>query len=291
MSETLENIGTDGVVKRWDRLVSLASRFFVWGLLFGVVYLLRSFFLLIFLTFVFSYIQAHGVRRISPQYLRNRSLAVVFVGISFLGVVIAIGSFLTPRVVGQAALFAEKYPSYLRTIDRELSQLSANYPMVFGFLPTSSENVVPSEQNWSLSTSTAATILQQLLGFQESTEADKNLNHTVNLLRNIGQNIVGMTSAFLLSLLFSFLIVLDLPKLTKSVTGLADTKVGFIYQEVAENIRNFGLILGHALEAQLIIALLNTVLTAVLIVVLGLGSKLAFFSIIVFLCSFVPVAG
>ncbi|MBK9129682.1 MAG: hypothetical protein IPM13_18135, partial [Phycisphaerales bacterium] len=45
----------------WDRIFSLGTRFLVWTLLFGILYILRPFFLLIFLTFVFAYIQAHGV--------------------------------------------------------------------------------------------------------------------------------------------------------------------------------------------------------------------------------------
>ena len=38
----------------------------VWGVLLGVIYLLRSFFLLLFLTFVFSYIQAQSVNGWNP---------------------------------------------------------------------------------------------------------------------------------------------------------------------------------------------------------------------------------
>ena len=45
----------------WDRIFSLATRFFVWALLVAIIYILRPFFLLIFLTFVFAYIQSHGV--------------------------------------------------------------------------------------------------------------------------------------------------------------------------------------------------------------------------------------
>ena len=45
----------------WDRLFSLTSRMFVWGLALAVLYLLRPLLLVIFLTFVFAYIQAHGV--------------------------------------------------------------------------------------------------------------------------------------------------------------------------------------------------------------------------------------
>ncbi len=91
--------------------------------------------------------------------------------------------------------------------------------------------------------------------------------------------------------MFSFLIVLDLPRLTKSVQSLGGTKLKLVYEEVADSIRNFGVVLGRALEAQLIIAMLNTLLTAALLQLLGFSAKLAFLSVIVFLCSFIPVAG
>jgi predicted PurR-regulated permease PerM len=106
----------------------------------------------------------------------------------------------------------------------------------------------------------------------------------------IGQSVLGYASSFLLSLLFSFLIVLDLPKLKSAIAGLKHTKIGFIYDEVADNIAGFGLVLGRALEAQLFIAVCNTILTAIGIWMMGLPNILVL-SAIVFLCSFIPVAG
>ncbi|MDA1222341.1 MAG: AI-2E family transporter, partial [Planctomycetota bacterium] len=70
-----------------------------------------------------------------------------------------------------------------------------------------------------------------------------------------------------------------------------NTKVGFIYTEAADNIRDFGRMLGRALEAQLLIALCNTALTALGLWFLGLTANLVFISTIVFFCSFIPVAG
>ena len=110
-------------------------------------------------------------------------------------------------------------------------------------------------------------------------------------LKNIVTPILGIGSAFLLSLLFSILIVLDLPKLSRAVSGLAATKLGFIYDEVAGNVHDFGMMLGRALEAQLLIALCNTILTAIGLYFLGLTGNLVFLSSVVFFCSFIPVAG
>ncbi|MBX3465101.1 MAG: AI-2E family transporter, partial [Planctomycetes bacterium] len=106
----------------------------------------------------------------------------------------------------------------------------------------------------------------------------------------IGESVLGYASSFLLSLLFSFLIVLDLPKISRGIRGLAHTRVGFIYEEVADNIAGFGRVLGRALEAQLFIAVCNTILTAIGIWMLDVPNLLVL-SVIVFFCSFIPVVG
>ena len=95
----------------------------------------------------------------------------------------------------------------------------------------------------------------------------------------------------MLALLFSFLIVLDLPKLSRGVQDLRNTRLQFIYEEVAGTITRFATVMGRAFEAQIVIALLNTLLTAIGIYILGIGENVAFLSVIVFLCSFIPVAG
>jgi len=66
----------------WDRIVPRVALVMVWGMLFGLVFLLRSFFLLLFLTFVFSTIQANGVARLD-KFIRNRTFRVILVEILF----------------------------------------------------------------------------------------------------------------------------------------------------------------------------------------------------------------
>ena len=113
----------------------------------------------------------------------------------------------------------------------------------------------------------------------------------LDLIRGVGGRVAAIASAFLLSLLFSFLIVLDLPRLKASVVSLEQSKLGFIYREVAGSIRDFASVLGRALEAQFTIAVVNSLLTALGVAMLGMSSALAFLTLIVFLCSFIPVLG
>src|SRR5690606_4096435 len=89
---------------------------------------------------------------------------------------------------------------------------------------------------------------------------------------------------------FSFLIVLDFPALARGARHLHDTRLQFVYDEISDSVFHFGRVLGQALEAQLMIALLNTLLTAAGLNFMGLPN-VVFLSMIVFVCSFIPVAG
>lgn len=272
------------------------SRVFVWGMFFGTLLLLRSFFLLIFLTFVFSYIQSHGVEKIR-RYIPNRSLAVCTVGVSLLCILVAVGWFMVPQVVKQAKLVADKHASYFQTLDTEVVRLSKRFPVINTFISVDDLNGVEldshtSGQTYDTSHSLSLKVLQQLAGFSSNeNKAEANISHLVELTRNIGQPLLAIGSAFFLSLLFSFLIILDLPRLTESIMSLADSKIAFVFEEVAPSIKSFATVLGRAFQAQLLIAIINTALTAGGIYLLGLQKSVAFLSLIVFICGFIPVAG
>lgn len=304
----------------WDRIFSLGTRLVVWGLIFAILYLLRPFFLLIFLTFVFAYIQAHGVDGLAHR-VRHRAGRVVMVAVVFLGFLGAVGYFLAPRLAEQVQEFAGNYDKYLGDLDKTVHQIGTNLetksqataptPNGTGDAPPNGQGEPPAGQEGDPAAKVAepSQLVKMLKGFNsrellenvlglgsdegpvEGPAAEKAaLKQTIKQLQDFATNILTIGSAFLLSLLFSFLIVLDLPHLTRSVQGMANTKLGFIYDEVADNIRDFGRVLGTALEAQLFIAIANTILTGIGLWAMGLPS-LVFLSTIVFFCSFIPVAG
>jgi predicted PurR-regulated permease PerM len=136
-----------------------------------------------------------------------------------------------------------------------------------------------------------AILLQQFFSLGDHSEGQNKVNQLLDLVRGVGGRIASIASAFLLALLFSFLIVLDLPRLSASVRSLERSRLDFVYREVAGSIRDFATVLGKSLEAQFVIALVNSFLTALGVSILGLGSSMAFLTVIVFLCSFIPVLG
>ncbi|MCL1980413.1 MAG: hypothetical protein FWG62_05000, partial [Proteobacteria bacterium] len=184
---------------------------------FGVIYLLRSFFLLLFLTFVFAYIQARSVSRLKPR-IKNRIVRVVLVALLILGVLTSAGIFLVPKVKVQTEVFASQFTTYLGRVDQELFSLGKRYPILIEFFPefaANHEQMPPPEggEKKSLKHSPTASMLQQLLRMGDAggtPGGTQNVSHVFGALGNIGGKIASTTSAFLLSLLFSFLIVLDL---------------------------------------------------------------------------------
>jgi predicted PurR-regulated permease PerM len=287
----------------WDRIFSLASRTFVWGLLLAVLYLLRPFLLLIFLTFVFAYVQAHGVDGLAHR-IRNRPLRVTIVGLVFLGTLLATGFTLFPHVKEQADTFWKNRDTYAADADREVNKFLQQYPSFYESLAKRSaalREIGDDATTATQPTGTAPTPTAQNGGARVEKQGPGEIRAVRDLLANVqkhieenalefGQSVLGYVSYFLLSLLFSFLIVLDLPKLQRAIQGLTHTKIGFIYDEVADNVAGFGRVLGRALEAQLFIAVCNTILTAIGIWMLDLPNMLVL-STIVFFCSFIPVVG
>ncbi|MCY2957568.1 MAG: AI-2E family transporter [Planctomycetota bacterium] len=284
----------------WDRIFSLGMRLFVWALIATGIYILRPFFLLIFLTFVFAYIQAHGVQGLQNR-IRNRPLRVTIVALVFLGTILATAFTLAPQIEDQGLKLYNRYPDLIAKADLSINQKLREYPEIWSYLEKREQDAAEVHSATQAKPTPASEPhllkdgIQSLLGFGEQATSNPDAmkirtKETISKLFESVSSVLGYLSSFLLSLLFSFLIVLDLAKLKQTITTLGQTKVGFIYREVGDNIATFGRVLGRALEAQLFIALINTIMTSIGCWVLGIGS-IPVLAAIVFLCSFIPVAG
>lgn len=262
----------------------------VWAGLFGVLWILRSFSLLIFLTFVFAYIQAKAVSRLEKR-LGNRTVRVILVGITFLVAVAGVITFLTPHVRDQSTALVRSLPQVLREFDETLYDLRTSSPFVADLIPPPRAQPDQGIPPWDMKRSPSAQILEGMFGFASEDDEPIATKEIVERVRSITEQGLALGSSFLLSILFSFLIVLDLPELTRGVQRLRESKVAFIYEVVGSSISEFARVLGSALEAQFYIAILNTILTAIGINILGITGSIAFLSVVVFFCSFIPVAG
>ena len=138
-------VPSDNPLSFWNRLLPHAANLLAWGLLIGLIYLLRSFFLLIFLTFVFAYLQTRVGRRVEGL-LPNRIVRVVVVALAFISVLTAAGIFLVPKVKTQTQIFVSQFGLYLNRVDEELERLSEKYPVLEEILPVLAEAAPPAAE-------------------------------------------------------------------------------------------------------------------------------------------------
>ena len=129
MTQFLNSDKENSHPRHWDPAFQIITRFLAWGSLFSILYILRSFFLLIFFTFVFAYIQTSGIAYLE-KLIKNRALRVIFVAAILLSILIAVGIFLVPKVKKQTEIFIGQFPNYIIRVDREIFELANKYPFL-----------------------------------------------------------------------------------------------------------------------------------------------------------------
>lgn len=297
----------------------------IWTLFVLAIYFLRKFFAVIFLTFIFAYI-AHGVIRWICRQLghddpsgRVWRLTAIGVFLGFIAIVNGMSWYVAPRVTQQAQELAQ---AMLK------KRKPATPPATVPGSPAGGESVGPGEtpppngadfkpkkkppagdEEGVVSSEQVDNILRQALPatwvpVARSTFRPSYVKGVEWITGTINQNlpaagtkvgaavggVIGFLISFVVSLIFAFLILWDLPKLATKVETLGQSNLKRIYDEIAPGIRSFGSGMGQAFQAQAVIALLNTVLTLIGLIILDIPMK-DVLSLIVFLCSFIPIVG
>jgi predicted PurR-regulated permease PerM len=102
--------------------------------------------------------------------------------------------------------------------------------------------------------------------------------------------VTNYVSYFLLGTLFSFLILLDFPTLRRQTQALRHSRLRDFHEVMADSVAQFALTVGTAFQAQMLIALANTLMTAVGLWVLGIH-PIVLLCTVVFCCGLIPVLG
>lgn len=292
-------------------------RIVIWVILFGLLWLLRDFFGVVLLSFVLAIVAAPladiGTRRLRlPHWL-----ALTLVYVLFLVVLGSFVRFVVPSVASEVNRMIGNLPATeLRVIETK-NRLIETYPTlrqpVNGFLRSAlpDERVASIEAQLTaerkrlgvtdeqIAASASATeppsgVLADYFNRQDQLYVNELMAGQFQRVRDYAPAVINMmyraTATTLLGLLFSFLILIDLKRIARGIEGLRNSRVGDFYAEAAEPVARFGLVLGRAIEAQAVIAVVNTALTLILMLILGIP-LVAMLSLIVFACSFLPVVG
>lgn len=235
---------------------------FIWTAFGCLLYLFREMFGLVFITYIMCFI-THGLtHRLHRTARLRRRFMVAVIYVLFLVAITGFLFFLTPKIISEAKNFTDQLPQTLTTIEQWVdSQLSDN------------ETLAPlTERIKSMLTPEQMIIKGWSIG------------------RSALERSVHYASWFFLGLLFSFLIMLDLPSLTRSMRALRFTRLSSVYEETASSVILFAKVVGENFRAQMMISALNTTLTAVGLKLLGI-EEIVLLCTLVFFCGLIPVLG
>jgi predicted PurR-regulated permease PerM len=236
--------------------------FFIWTAFAALLYILRDLFGLVFITFIMCFI-SHGVSRyVSHRVRLRRRFVVIVIYLVFLMAIASLCLFGLPRIIAEAGNFTEQLPYTIRKLEAYVKGVSEGYPSLAPAIDRAREALTMEAiltKGWALALGT--------------------MGRAWHLL-----------SWFFIALIFSFLIVMDLPHLIQRVRALRDSKLGIIYNETASSVIQFAKVVGENFRAQIYISLINTALTFVGLTIIGTGTT-ALLSVVVFACGLVPVLG
>ncbi|MCP5426178.1 MAG: AI-2E family transporter [Gammaproteobacteria bacterium] len=310
-----------------DRFYQVNRRALIWLILLGLLWLLRDFFALVFMTFVVAFTALSSVRLLQKHLKAPYTLSLIGVYLALLLLLTIFVSLVVPNVVRETNRFAgnigeiqqtliavksrffEQYPgwrrpfvAYLRSIVDEQSLQLINGQLEvearrsgisdlqlkrLSERPLNGQDQEPNNpllqaQIQHYQAQEEELLLDSVFSEQRARFAEY-IPRFINLLYRT-------TVTVLLSLLFSFLVLVDIRRLSRMLRNLQASRLKDFYDEAAQPILRFANIVGRAIQVQAAIALVNTALTGIGLMTLGIPSVLTL-CLMVFACSFIPVAG
>lgn len=218
-----------------------------------VLYLMRSMINLILLTFIFGFLMDSLVEFVGRRLRINRKLLVV---ISYVVVV---------------GLLSYALVMYLPMIVTEIKQL---IKQLTAFYASKHDNII------------LTYIEKQIEQIKIENYLEQGFTYVLRYFTDLSK--IGLQ--VLLALLLSLFFLLEKPHLIEFTKKFKTSKIGPIYDEIEYFAQKFVGTFGKVIEAQIIIAFVNCILTTISLWILGFP-QLGGLSIMVLLLGLIPVAG
>ncbi len=209
---------------------------------------------LILLTFIFAFLMDRLSEFVAKRLPIHRKVVVVVLYIA---------------IVGLLSLGIVKY---LPVLIAEITQLVRQ---LFDFYSQPQENVVINY------------IVKQI---QEKDEITNFLKQGFTFLLGYFTNVSKVSVDVFLSLILSIFYLLEKERLIDFTKKFKESKVGPFYDEIEFFSKKFAATFGKVIEAQFIIAIVNTVLTTIALSIMGFP-QLFGLAIMIFFLGLIPVAG
>ncbi|MBU2547280.1 MAG: AI-2E family transporter [Proteobacteria bacterium] len=242
------------------------KRVFIWTAFFGLLYLVRGFFGLVFLTFILCFVFNNLIEWLERKSRLPRRLWTVLIYIVFLALVVTAVSYIFPRLIEESRVFINQIPETQEKVHDFMDRLAEQQPNLAPLTERAKEGLS----------------IKTLAGTDKKT--------LVALALASFSGITHYFSFILLGTLFSFLILFDYPNLRARTTALSQTRLREVYDETADSVVQFARVVGASFQAQMLIACINTMLTSLGLWGLGIH-PIALLSAIVLMSGLIPVLG
>lgn len=229
------------------------KRIIIFGLIILILYSVRSMMNIILLTFIFSFLM-NGLIRYTLKHLRIHRTVLILLLYSLIVNLLTIG------VVKYLPIITMEITQLIRQISN-FSIQSYDNPIISYIEPIIASN--------------------QVTGYIEN-----GFSFLLKSVTDISTTSVQVLIALVLSLFF----LLEKPRLIEFTNKFKESKIAPFYLEIEYFGSKFSRTFGKVIEAQFIIALINTFLTMIVLMVLGFPQIFGL-SIMVFFLGLIPVAG
>lgn len=287
-----------------QKFYSLNRRVLMWIAFFAILWLLRNFFAVMFLTFIFGFVMRKIakflVRRVAAPYW----LAVLGPYLVVLSLLVVLITHAVPRVILEGGKFAQNVPVLFDTLAAEIEKSSQKH----GWEPTLARLINPPRTAALAATQPAATQTaeEQIAVGPAPTDNGVGPLNIASISAKIRASLLGFfppamivdfihgvwsgTIQFLLAFLLSFLIILDFDRVVHELSVWQQSTVGRFFHQASASVIEFSEVVGTAFQCQMIIALLNATITCVGLAILQI-QPLALLTTIVLIFGLVPVLG
>ncbi|HJF34101.1 MAG TPA: AI-2E family transporter [Sporosarcina psychrophila] len=228
-------------------------RILIFALIILILYSVRSMMNIILLTFIFAFLLNRLVEFTVKRVRLNRKLLVILMYTLIVGI-------LTIGIV-----------KYLPLITSEISQLIIR---ITTFYSQPHDSV----------------LLKYLESIISSNQIAAYLENGFSFLLKYFTDISKTSIQVMLALLLSLFFLLEKPRLIEFTNKFKDSKIAPFYYEIEFFGKKFARTFGKVIEAQFIIAIVNTFLSVIVLIVLGFPQIIGL-AIMIFFLGLIPVAG
>lgn len=291
-----------------QRFYNINRRIVMWIVFFAILLLLRDFFALVFMAFIFGFVMRKAAKFLVKTTGVPYWAAVVFPYLGTVALLVLLLLTAVPRLVDEGAQFSRRVPGLFLTLADEVKKAAPRYGMEQALIkyvgldrspPTpadfgddeSGETATPTPAIDKVDKQVLADKLQNLLvSFIPRATRTEGTASPGDMLRQFVMGVWTGTLSFLLAILLSFLIVLDFDRIGHELHNWRETPVGRFFHEATASVVEFSGVVGTAFQCQMLVALFNATVTCLGLFALQI-QPLLLLTTIVFLFGLIPVLG